>query len=509
MRATTFEIPATISAHSLAEHRAPPGADSELPEALTEVGLELSLRVRSERLASALEQALTGGGAAEILCSIWRGSCVQDRTAVRCLMSLLEVRQSGLELLQQAIRPRQFLHACIRAARGGEETQADAWHGAIRAGTVVAQQAGIAPQELLDAPRAQALLERRAQAALDALVGGTIRPSELTWLCDLADVELRSTAARLEHLAEKVGTHDGKRISRLLPVLSRHEERIRDTRALLLKLPAPDAIVRRTPVIVQRLESSFEALLRDVAARPDGRELAQCIVLLSGRVPLSAELAFAAGIVRSLAERLRVRAAPPLDVAHAVFLALKAWRQGGLAIELQPHELRATRAMWEVLGSATRQGSFHLPYDARRHGPMLAEDGVPELTYPIVRKIVDLRQLVIANIQNEHVLSGLLAVPRLATLPGLVEQIAIRTRSIKVLLEIANRREMFTGAGNRNVPRALLWHPSAIPVSALRKFVHVRFVDRAELAGLAARGSRARPEIRQLASEYLATLSTS
>ncbi len=508
MRATTFDTPETISAHSLSDHRAPPGAPCELPEQLIEVGEELSLRVRSERLAVVLEQGLSSGEATEIVCSIWRGSCVQDRAAVRCLMSLLEVRQSGLELLQQAIRPRQFLRACRRAARGGEETQGEAWRDAVRAGTVVAQRAGIAAEILLETPKALAQLERRGQVALDALLAGNIRPSELTWLCDLADVELRATAARLEHLAEKVGAHDGRRISRLLPVLSRHEERIRDTRALLLKLPEPEELVRRTPVIVQRLEASFEALLRDVAARPDGRELAQCIVLLSGRAPLSAELAFGAGIVRSLAERLRIRAAAPLDAAHAVLLALKAWGQGGLAIELQPHELRATRAMWDVVGATARMGGFHLAYDAHLHGPMLAEDGVPELTYPIVRKIVDLRQLVIANIQNEHVLCGLLAVPRLATLPGLVEQIAIRTRSIKVLLEIANRRDMFTGAANHNVPRALLWHPSAVPVSALRKFIHVRFVDRAELAALSTRGSRARPEIRQLASEYLTSLSS-
>ena len=508
MRTATFDTPESISALSLAEHRTPPGALVELPESLVRVAEEPSLRLRSERLSVLLEQALSSGEAAELLGIIWRGACAQDRAAVRCLMSLLEVRRSGLELLQLGIPPRQFLRACRRAARGAAETATEACRDAVRAGTAVAQRAGIDANVLLDPPRARQLLEQRARAALDALLASQIRPAELTWLCDLVDIELRATAARLEHLAAKVGSHDEKRVSRLLPVLSRLEERIRDTRALLLDLPAPEDLMRRTPVIVQRLEARFEPLLRDIAARPDGRELAQCIVLLSGRAPLNVELAFGAGIVRSLAERLRFRGAPPLDAAHAVLLALKAWRNDGLAIELQSFELRATRGMWDVLGVSPCLGGFRLVFDPQRHGPMLAEDGVPELTYPVLRKEADLRQQVIANIQNEHVLCGLLAVPRVAALPGLVEQIVLRTRSIKVLLEISNRRDMFTGSGNRNVPRALLWHPTAIPLSALRKFVHVRFVDRAELSALASRGSRARPEIRQMAAEYLASITS-
>ena len=78
-----------------------------------------------------------------------------------------------------------------------------------------------------------------------------------------------------------------------------------------------------------------------------------------------------------------------------------------------------------------------------------------------------------------------------------------------MLLEIANRRELHTGAANRNVPRTLLWHPTGIPVSALRKFVHVRYVDRIELTAMAARNSRARPEVRQMVASYLAALGSS
>jgi hypothetical protein len=180
-----------------------------------------------------------------------------------------------------------------------------------------------------------------------------------------------------------------------------------------------------------------------------------------------------------------------------------------MSVHLTPTELRTTRTMWKVLEVPTRTSGFTVEYAERRHEPLLPEDGLPELIYPVLQRELDLRQAVANNIQNEHVLCGLLGLPRVASLPGLIETVVIRSRSIKVLLEIANRRELHTGAANRNVPRALLWHPTAVPVSALRKFVHVRFVERGELMALATRGSRARPEVRQMAAAYLDSLSNS
>jgi hypothetical protein len=230
-------------------------------------------------------------------------------------------------------------------------------------------------------------------------------------------------------------------------------------------------------------------------------------VLTCWRAPLGSELAFLAGVVRTLAARLEVRGFAGLDAARATLLALQARHGQRMLIELAPPELRTTGKMWAVLGATPRWGGFPVSYQPWLHDAMLPEDSCPELIYPVVHRNLDLREAVLANLQNEHILCGLLGLPRVGNLPGLVEMVVMRSRSLKVLLEVANRRELYTGAANRNVPRALLWHPMSIPVSALRKFVHVRFVDRNELATLANRGSQARPEVRQMASAYLASLS--
>jgi hypothetical protein len=43
-------------------------------------------------------------------------------------------------------------------------------------------------------------------------------------------------------------------------------------------------------------------------------------------------------------------------------------------------------------------------------------------------------------------------------------------------------------------------------MSAIRKFAHVRYVDRAALTRMANRGTRVRPEVRQMVEAYLKTI---
>lgn len=508
MRTAAPESALVLSTQSIDALRAVTLSASSIEASLQSISEEVQLRSRTELLVTLMERECDAGRAADLLCALWRSARSGDRAALRCLASTLEVRLSGVELLRRALLATQIARACRRAALGRKEAKQDTWREVLENAASLASRAGVQPKAM-HLPQATDELRRRASSLLERLLTATLSEAELAWLVEFAEVEMRATAARLGDLAEKVGACDGRRISKLLPVLSKQEERIRDTRALLVRLPAPEDLVRRTPVLISRLEDrGFDGLVREVGSRPEGLELARALVLTSWRAPLAPELCFLASVVRLVAERVKRADKPPLDAARALLLALMTYRRGGLDVDLSSSEARATAGLWKALGIEPRPGGFRLLYDARRYEPMLAEDGVPELTYPIVRRTPDLRVLVMSNVQNEAVLCGLLAVPRVAALPGLVESVTIRSRSIKVLLEIANRRDLHTGAANRNVPKALLWHPTAIPVSALRKFVHVRFLDRGELAALCMRGSRARPEVRQLAALYLASLTT-
>ena len=509
MSSTLAESALVLDSKSIDSMRAMQVSPPSLSPALVSIAEDLSVRARTDLLGTLLEREMSvGHNAGDLICDIWRGARAQDRSALRLLVSLLEVRLSGIELLRQALVANQLFRACRLRERALEAYSKDPWREVLEAGQSFAAKLGISPKSL-GTLETQMAVARRARALLDLLLAGKIQEPELAWLTGFAEVEMRAASVRLGALAERIGAYDGQKISLVLPILSKYEERIRDTRALLMKLPDPEDLVKRTPVLVSRLEDrGFDGLVREIGTRPEGLEVARALVLTTWRAPLAAELAFFGGLVRLLGDRFQATDKPLLDAARALYLALLSHRPKGLGLDLSSMELRTTTALWEALGVKPRSGRFVLEWNQAKYEPMLPEDGVPELTYPAVRRAADLRALVLANLGNEQVMSGLLQVPRVASLAGLVEMVVVRSRSLKVLLEIANRRELHTGAANRNVPRALLWHPSNIPVSALRKFVHVRYVDRGELAALCTRGSRARPEVRQMVASYLTTLSS-
>src|SRR5262249_29444548 len=223
---------------------------------------------------------------------------------------------------------------------------------------------GVAPGALHE-PDAADRLRRRASELLNATIANRLAPAELTWLTNLIELEMRATSILLGHLAERVGACDGRLISRLLPVLSAHEERVRDTRELLVRLPAARELTRRTPVLLQRLEDKgYDALVQRLAKRPDGASLANALVLSTWRAPLGRELAFFGGLVRVLGDRLGDRSATPVDPAHATLLALLARRDEGLALDLTPADARATRALWATFGLRAASGTFAIAYEA-------------------------------------------------------------------------------------------------------------------------------------------------
>jgi hypothetical protein len=136
-------------------------------------------------------------------------------------------------------------------------------------------------------------------------------------------------------------------------------------------------------------------------------------------------------------------------------------------------------------------------------------DGVPrEIDWFEVQKNKGLsyRSLVLTYMDNDSFLSELLNNPKATSKPGVISMIALRCRSSKILSMIANRRDLYTGFAGKEVPMNLLLNPTRVSVSALRKFIHVRYIDRPTLQRLSQRGSPAREEVRREISRYLNNL---
>jgi hypothetical protein len=116
----------------------------------------------------------------------------------------------------------------------------------------------------------------------------------------------------------------------------------------------------------------------------------------------------------------------------------------------------------------------------------------------------DWKGLVLSNITRDTLIASFLSNPKCIRVPGLVECVVVNTRSMQILSIIAGKRDLHTGHQNKGVPAALLRSQCRIPMTLLRRFIHVRFVSRSELKDLSLRAPR--PDVAKEIGEYLKTV---
>lgn len=116
----------------------------------------------------------------------------------------------------------------------------------------------------------------------------------------------------------------------------------------------------------------------------------------------------------------------------------------------------------------------------------------------------DWKGLVLSNITRDTLVTSFLNNSKCTRVPGLVETVVVNTSSVQILSYIATKRELHTGHQNKGVPTALLRSRCKIPINLLRRFMHLRFVPRAELKDLSIRAPRA--EIQKEVGMYLETI---
>ncbi len=118
------------------------------------------------------------------------------------------------------------------------------------------------------------------------------------------------------------------------------------------------------------------------------------------------------------------------------------------------------------------------------------------------------KSLVMSYIDNDSFLSQLLNNKKATSKIGIVDLIAERCRSLRILEMVANRRDLYTGFSNKSVPLHLIMNPSKIPLTTLRKFIHVRYVDKMTLVKISQRGKgRLREEVRREIERHLTSSS--
>jgi hypothetical protein len=137
------------------------------------------------------------------------------------------------------------------------------------------------------------------------------------------------------------------------------------------------------------------------------------------------------------------------------------------------------------------------------------EGSLEEVLDEVVEKDISaaaLKHLVLTNIQSVSVLLGFLRNPKVFGIPGLVADVAVRTRNPQIIAVIATDRALHTGYANKGVPVACLRSPVNVSVKILRKFCHVKYVSKLELKRLAADRTGIRKEVAREIEKYLEAL---
>lgn len=139
------------------------------------------------------------------------------------------------------------------------------------------------------------------------------------------------------------------------------------------------------------------------------------------------------------------------------------------------------------------------------------EDDLPlEIDWADVNRGKELsyKSLVMSYMDNDSFIAQLLNNKKATSKTGIVALIAQRCRSLRILEMLSNRRDLYTGFTNKAVPMHLIMSPAKIPLTTLRKFIHVRYVDKMTLVKLSQRGGgRVREEVRREIERYLRSAS--
>ncbi len=384
-------------------------------------------------------------------------------------------------------------------------------------------------------------------------------------LAEMLRLEVDAWQERISHLAGNINPYRVDSVMRILPLLNRADAEIRDLRLMTTWIAERDfesAFITPLPRWRETLDDKdWNHLLRDLGTSENLGGLACLAVGLSARPILVSQLA--EGIRRIMAvslalvgegvrdEGLNLFTACVLAQSHygngqIVFAVEKEMEEtlekilpdspgpdhpligvsvmaGLLIIELGENlpqladGLSSTRDFTEAEDVALRTWR-------EQHSEVDTSDlaALRELDLALARKLngeededdeevedlgaTGLKNLVMTNIQSVSVLLGFLRNPKITSIPGLVEEIVVRTRNPQIIATIANDRVLHTGFANKGVALACLRSPVNVSVKTLRKFCHVKYVAKIELKRMAADRTGIRKEVGREIKKYLDAL---
>lgn len=480
-----------------------------------------------------------------------------EPAGARLLAAFLDANTPGSQLvprIQDFSSSRRYRELATVAEVAGD-THACVWLRQLAATIVDCENiCGVVAGELANrSPRPRDVppipLLRRSLIALmpGQRAGAPLRPEQRRLLVELVRLETSAYQERVSHLAGVIDPFRVAAVMRALPLLNRADAEIRDLHRFAGWLEEGNdeaAFRKQVPRYQEILEDNERPrLLAALDGDPRLAPLARVHQALLRAPQTARQLAGGMASVLTLAHQLVLAGVrrDDLDLLTAAELVLSSSPDGHLRIALTPelrHDVAAILVApqredgWSaglLAGLELDRGDLSLRDERQglgervwRHDlPTIAEmagapSSLPQETGAGQEKQPEdpqrdrgndtVKQLVMANLGCVSILLGFLRNPKIIAIPGLVADVARRSRSIRVIEVIATDRALHCGFANKDVPRALLESPVNVPVKTLRKFIHVKYVSRTDLKRMAVDKARLRKEVIGEINAYLESL---
>ena len=323
-----------------------------------------------------------------------------------------------------------------------------------------------------------------------------IHETHRTFLTYLIRAEVAALKERINHISETVDVYNLKAMAKVLPWIRIFDENAQEALDIATIIEQQQQVGRPILTFANALgDSAFDKWGTAVGREPVLKELFEALAMQKRKkIPIKTLIALS-----SLCRRISDGLGGPQDPLLWIRMALTHFENGRFSINARS----AIDAVADfALGGGARiegtviSGNFTDHLYAQWLGPDL-------LTVPVKKSVssesphIQIRDLVRANVHNDVLIERLLNQSTVYSMPGMVEYLAVHSRSVTVLSKIATASHLHSGSANRVVPLALLKNPTHIPLAFLRHFLKPSFISQGELNMLARNPSGLRPEVAQ------------
>ncbi len=336
-----------------------------------------------------------------------------------------------------------------------------------------------------------------------------IADPDMRWeeaILERAKIELEATDLRVRRIVASLDPENKERLAVYLFTMAE------ETRWKIQALEEAHKEFGRATLVIQHvLGERWDGMMSQLGSTAAGSLLVALFKAQSGKTHPHPQIKSGTAVLRALMMHpLFQRSKHAPDSLSC--LALFAHSAGNGILELLFRKLpggRSFEALLNLPGLELKDRSLIVNLRRIPAAQFVDHDEAPcDFDWTDIRlgKGLSYKSLVLSYIDNDSFIAELLNNPKATSKPGVVPLIALRCRSMRVLSIIANRRDLYTGHGNKEVPLNLLVNPAKVPVMSLRKFIHVRYVDRMTLQRMATRGFAIREEVRREVHRYLSSL---